>query len=161
MGGHAPPPRDRPSGGARGGARACKNTKGLQFIKKNARDSPYTHKNIMNAHVECRGSRPCSHLGGENKNTTARQTMRRRRDNWAQLGGNKWRIDDKISATTSSTYIKTIQHETSEGDNVGGHAPPRETVQAWHGEVRARAKIQRVGGSLKKKCKGFPLPMIK
>ena len=28
------PPRDRPSGGARGGARACQNTKGLRFIKK-------------------------------------------------------------------------------------------------------------------------------
>jgi hypothetical protein len=28
VGGHATPPRDRPSGGARGGARARKNTKG-------------------------------------------------------------------------------------------------------------------------------------
>ncbi len=41
---------------------------------KNARGSPYTHKHIMNAHVECRGSRPCSHLRGENKNTTNSET---------------------------------------------------------------------------------------
>ena len=66
-----------------------------------------------------------------------------------------WRNDDKISATTSSTYTTRTQHGPSEGDNVGGHAPPRETaLRAGHGEVRARAKIQRVGGSFIQKLQG-------
>ena len=64
---------------------------------------------------------------------------------WA-VGGKMWRNDDKISATTSSTYSTRTKHGPSEGDNVGIHRPPREPFGA-HGEVHARAKIQRVGGS--------------
>ena len=111
VGGHAPP-RETALRAGHGEVRArAKIQRVCSSLKKNARGSPYTHKNIMNAHVECRGSRPCAHLRGENKNTTARQSMRRTKDNRAQWGGKKWRNDDKISPTTTSSTCPTrTQH---------------------------------------------------
>ncbi len=109
VGGHAPPPETIQAWHGEVRARAKIQRVGGS-LKKKCKGFPLYTKNIMSAHVQCRWSLPCGHLRGEDKNTTARQTMRRRRDNWAQLGGNKWRIDDKISATTSSTCTTRTQH---------------------------------------------------
>ena len=105
------PPERPPFGRGTGKCVRVPKYKGFAVhFKKNARGSPYTHKNIMNAHVECRGSRPCAHLRGENKNITARQTMRRTKHNRAQWGGKMCRNADKISPTTTSTCPTRTQH---------------------------------------------------
>ena len=67
VGGHAPP-RETALRAGHGEVRArAKIQRVCSSLKINARGSPYTHKNIMNAHVECRWSRPYAHLRGENK----------------------------------------------------------------------------------------------
>ncbi len=76
-------------------------------------------------------------------NTNARLNIRPKNENRAQLGGEILRNDNKISATTSSTYTTRTQHGPSEGDNVGGPCapPPRETaLRAGHGGERAKKK---------------------
>ena len=76
--------------------------------------------------------------------------MRRKCENRAKLGGEMWHNDHNISATTPTTYNTRLQHMPGDRDTVWGlSAPPKTAIREGRGEVRARAKIQRVGGSLK------------